>query len=562
METMMADETLLQQIEGATAQLVADAAKLHDVVHGDASIMVATEGGSVPSVAKAIADLNVAYASDGTLAAAQAARQAAEDAQAAAEAAAATFDGDLKVSGDDMMAGKLEDKLSASGLAMLSTLNSGGNETRRVDVPVATQSEAEAGGDNTKAMTPLRTAQAIAAQTAAEAGAARKAIATLAFKQMAANNEAAFSLGNMVFDAYEDEVAVDTGNTTLEYDAAGFYANPPSNDGSVEPLANFESTLDGNWEDTSTGGNSGSTPGTSMGGELGCEIRGHTSSYSGHLSLFRGAGSHGVPDVLPFVLTAKIYTASASQGPATNVGPLISFAISDGAGLHTALTLYWYASNGIFYHYNGSGYVQLSGQTPFSLNSWQTWEFRVTAVTHDNGSSYAGDMTFAFFVDGVSHWSGTVPANTAALADPIESNKRAWLGQWDDGGSGTRWHGVQQIEVGTLVPQAGVVRSKSITAEAVPAKARIYVDHKAITAQTINTHATVEISRDAGVSWSPGALTEFLDLGSGRKIYQTNEIDLTGQPSGQDIRLRGSQAESYEGRWEGWGVQSDVQLTV
>lgn len=76
---------------------------------------------------------------------------------------AAVIDEKTKVSANDTVSGYLEDKILASGLAGLSTQNDGANETRTIDVPIASQAEAEAGVINTKAMTPLRVAQAVAA---------------------------------------------------------------------------------------------------------------------------------------------------------------------------------------------------------------------------------------------------------------------------------------------------------------------------------------------------------------------------------------------------------------
>jgi hypothetical protein len=105
------------------------------------------------------------------------AAQSAAEAELYAQQALGGDAKDLKVSADDTTPGYLEDKLLASGLASLATQNGGGDETRTLDVPVASQAEAEAGEDNTKAMTALRTSQAIAAlqraiasQAEAEAG--------------------------------------------------------------------------------------------------------------------------------------------------------------------------------------------------------------------------------------------------------------------------------------------------------------------------------------------------------------------------------------------------------
>jgi len=51
----------------------------------------------------------------------------------------------------------------------LSTQNDAGDETRTIDVPVASQAEAEAGTSDVKAMTPLRTDQYVDARLASQA---------------------------------------------------------------------------------------------------------------------------------------------------------------------------------------------------------------------------------------------------------------------------------------------------------------------------------------------------------------------------------------------------------
>jgi hypothetical protein len=47
----------LNEIELAVAQVTTDSGKLHSIVHGGPTVVVVTEGGNVPSVAKAIADI-------------------------------------------------------------------------------------------------------------------------------------------------------------------------------------------------------------------------------------------------------------------------------------------------------------------------------------------------------------------------------------------------------------------------------------------------------------------------------------------------------------------------
>lgn len=131
---------------------------------GDSATAAATSATDAAASATAAAASATAAAASAT-AAASSASDAADSATAAAASAteAEANQGSVKVSANDTTPGDLETKLLASGLVGLSTQNDGANETRTVDVPVATQAEAEAGADNTKAMTPLRVAEAIAA---------------------------------------------------------------------------------------------------------------------------------------------------------------------------------------------------------------------------------------------------------------------------------------------------------------------------------------------------------------------------------------------------------------
>ncbi len=129
------------------------------VWNSDASAIVA--GPTATEISNAEANANIASAAAST------ATSAKNDAETARDEAQATV-GAVRVSANDTTADNLEAKLLASGLVGLSTQNNGGNETRTVDVPVATQAEAEGGTDDTKAMTPLRTAQAIAELAASE----------------------------------------------------------------------------------------------------------------------------------------------------------------------------------------------------------------------------------------------------------------------------------------------------------------------------------------------------------------------------------------------------------
>ena len=160
--------TLQSDLEAAIADVQTNSQKLKGIVNGPASgtgSMVITDSGNVKTAAKAIADLEELFVANDVLNQSIAARDAAQEAQAAAEIArndAQAASDLIKVSKSDTSIGSLELKLLSSGLVGLSTQNSGSNETRTIDVPVASQIQAEAGSDNDMAMTPLRVAQAIA----------------------------------------------------------------------------------------------------------------------------------------------------------------------------------------------------------------------------------------------------------------------------------------------------------------------------------------------------------------------------------------------------------------
>ncbi|MFD2235094.1 hypothetical protein, partial [Phaeospirillum tilakii] len=98
--------------------------------------------------------------------AAAAATGAAASASTATAAAAAAQQavGGTRVSPTDTTPATLSAKIGASGLLGVAITNPGAAEGLTLSVPVAPQAEAEAGTAGDKAMTPLRTAQAIAAQ--------------------------------------------------------------------------------------------------------------------------------------------------------------------------------------------------------------------------------------------------------------------------------------------------------------------------------------------------------------------------------------------------------------
>lgn len=105
-----------------------------------------------------------AAASAGTASAAATGAAASASTAAAAASAAQQAVGGTRVSPSDTTPATLSAKIGASGLLGATITNPGAAEELTLSVPVAPQTEAEAGTAGDKAMTPLRTAQAIAAQ--------------------------------------------------------------------------------------------------------------------------------------------------------------------------------------------------------------------------------------------------------------------------------------------------------------------------------------------------------------------------------------------------------------
>ncbi len=127
--------TIEADLRAAVKRADADSLLLHEIVHGDATETVTTEGGTVKTVAKAIDDVETAVAAAATsvidgVADAEAAQADAEAARDAAQAAV----GNVLVSADDTTAGKLSAKLEAGRGLETAIENAGADESLRIDV--------------------------------------------------------------------------------------------------------------------------------------------------------------------------------------------------------------------------------------------------------------------------------------------------------------------------------------------------------------------------------------------------------------------------------------------
>lgn len=116
-------------------------------------------------------------------------------------------------------------------------------------------------------------------------------------------------------------------------------------------------------------------------------------------------------------------------------------------------------------------------------------------------------------------------------------------------GAGASTMAVHQITLITApVYNNMTVISATIAALAVPTRADVAVQIKAIDALTINTDVIASISRDAGTTWTAATLVLDEALEDGTSIYAATGVDISGQPSGSSLRVKlvSANAKNFE----------------
>jgi hypothetical protein len=107
----------------------------------------------------------------------------------------------------------------------------------------------------------------------------------------------------------------------------------------------------------------------------------------------------------------------------------------------------------------------------------------------------------------------------------------------------------------TAADQSMTLVSDSFVADTAPVSARAVLLVDPQEAITLNTDLICEISRDDGTTWTAGTLEYEADYDANVQILATGEIDLTGQPSGTDVRIRVRTPTSKSVRVHAWTVQ-------
>ena len=95
-----------------------------------------------------------------------------------------------------------------------------------------------------------------------------------------------------------------------------------------------------------------------------------------------------------------------------------------------------------------------------------------------------------------------------------------------------------QLELTTAGTADVTLVSNAFTATSVPATGRIHIQVNVLEVITINTDLTAEISRDGGTTFTEATLVLKETLKDGTEAYEDNNVNISGQPSGSQMKYR------------------------
>jgi hypothetical protein len=434
------------------------------------------------------------HASAVAAAASETAAGVSETNAAASAVTAAANNGGVFVSANDTTAGNLEAKVLASGLIGLSTQNDGANETFTVDVPIASQAQAEAGTDTATAMTPQRVSQAIAALATSGATDAEKS--NIMLNSFRIEEQGGLTVQGMVdgvSDVFTDESGVDTATSTDEtYNAAGdYYHNPGVL--AVTP---------------DTGDYTGNTGNYTIGsGSASCLSGSHniyvTTALSGDFSISINLAAGGTSSKFGVFLASEVGTFNATA----NAG-----------GMDSMTSSWWFDLGAANYKYGGASQGAVAQST--------------------------GTHTLARVGSVITL---TAPASSKVFTQESSADVIICLcSQGDSTYNTMSWTSAGPAANTVLV-------SDTFTALSQPDTAFVAIWHEDVDACTPNTDFTVEASRDAGTTWTAGTLALATSLGAAEILTCT--ADISAQPAGTSMRWRVKFLNTLSQRLHGVGLQ-------
>lgn len=148
----------------------------------------------------------------------------------------------------------------------------------------------------------------------------------------------------------------------------------------------------------------------------------------------------------------------------------------------------------------------------------------------------------------VTNWTGYKKTGDSAASE-------------NDGGFSASDDAVGVKDLSLLVVSNLTLVSASVTASSAPASLRVLADIEEMEAATENTDFVASVSRDGGSTWTAATLSAISGDTTGRAVYAAT-VDVSGQPSGTDVRWRLVTSNTKDIRLHRIGLQADVALTV
>lgn len=98
---------------------------------------------------------------------------------------------------------------------------------------------------------------------------------------------------------------------------------------------------------------------------------------------------------------------------------------------------------------------------------------------------------------------------------------------------------ISEMELlGTASATNMTVISDPFTADSAPSSARLMFFVKPVDSITINTDVVGAVSRDNGTTYTNATLVEVIEYSDGTKVYEAENVDISGQPSGISMRWK------------------------
>lgn len=464
----------------------------------------------------AVAGANAAQAAAASASAGTAAANAAQSAAQAQVYAQQALGGDAKdlfVSANDTTAGYLETKLLASGLASLSTQNDGGDETRTIDVPIASEAEAEAGTDNTKALTSLRGAQLVEARIAGGTSENDRLFALL----IAEIKGDRLNMVNGIADPLSDETDVAT-KTNATYDASGeYYYNPPAatsqtyNSSGTFPVPVGNASISLKIWGAGGGGGSASA-----------------ASYSGG-----GGGGGGYTEASVSVTPGETLTVTVGSGGAGGIGASGCPTPSGTAGSASSVAG-GYGTKSAAGGAGGVGGGCGSGGAGGAGGAGDT-ATGAGGATAGGGTTGGTGGTAGGTGGGTGGAGGDSGNGSPGNAPGGGGGGAGYATGTQNGGAGG--NGRVVIDYASPPPSMTLV-SGAFTADTAPSVARLAIQAKPIDAIALDTDLIGKVSRDGGTTWTAANLVAMEALADGTTLYEDTDIPISGQPSGTAMKWK------------------------